>query len=89
MKNESCRFDLTSGKSRGSIRENTTGVFVLHACIWLNEELLGHAATWVQILVVMLVWPALTSHHAHTGRARNVTRGMVNELDFIKTCYLL
>lgn len=39
--------------------------FVLHAHIWLNEELLGHAGTWAQILVMMHVWPGLTSHHTH------------------------
>lgn len=43
--------------------ENKT--FVLHVHIWLNDELLGLAATWTQILVMMLVWPAITSHYTH------------------------
>lgn len=30
-----------------------------------REDLLGHAGTWAQILVMMLVWPALTSHRTH------------------------
>lgn len=58
-------FNLASWKWWGNIKEKPQETFVLHSHIWLNKELLVHAGTWAQVLVMMRVWPALTSHHTH------------------------
>lgn len=68
MKNEGWVLISPQENDGETLKKTLQESFVLHARIWLNEELFGHAGTWAQKLMIMLVWPALTSHHTQAGQ---------------------
>ncbi len=76
---------ISARENSGEILQETPQEsFFLHACIWLNVGLFGHAGTWAQKVVMMLVWPANTSHRTQAGQ-RMWLEGRKNAPSFAAT----